>query len=335
VFPLKRNRQRLRSLNVDRKLLLNARFFARLSVCAFALAATMTAQADAFPTGFGDGFVTRSVPVDGSTVSMTIGGTGPVILLLHGYAEDSRMWRPFAAAMAPRFTVIAADLPGIGNSSIPATEIDMTTSAKRIHDAVRSLGYRRVRVVGHDIGLMVAYAYAAMYSRDVDRLVLMDAFLPGVSGWEPIYNDPAEWHFRFFGPTPVALVRGRERIYFEHFWNDFAANKKRSISEESREEYASAYARPGRMAAGFAYFASWPKTAVQFARFAKVKLAMPVLCIGGDKSLGTALAAQTKLVSLNSTSIVLKNTGHWLMEERPSESIAALSSFLSRDGSAP
>jgi pimeloyl-ACP methyl ester carboxylesterase len=314
---------------------LNIRFLAQLVICALTSVAVAATPANAYPTGFGAGFVTHAVPIDGSTVSMTIGGSGPVILLLHGYAEDSRMWRPFAAAVAPRFTVIAVDLPGIGNSSIPASAIDMTTSAKRIHDALGSLGYRRVRVVGHDIGLMVAYAYAAMYPREVDRLVLMDAFLPGVSGWEPIYNDPAEWHFRFFGPTPLALVRGRERIYFEHFWNDFAADKKRSISESSREEYASAYARPGRMAAGFAYFASWPKTAVQFARFAREKLPMPVLSIGGDKSLGAALAAQTKRVALHSTSIVLKNTGHWLMEERPSESIAALSSFISHTGNAP
>jgi pimeloyl-ACP methyl ester carboxylesterase len=314
---------------------MNLQSLAKLSICAVTLAATAITPANAYPTRFGAGFVTRSVPIDGSTVSVTIGGTGPVILLLHGYAEDSRMWRPFAAAVAARFTVLAADLPGIGNSSIPASAIDMTMSAKRIHDAVASLGYRHVRVVGHDIGLMVAYAYAAMYPREVDRLVLMDAFLPGVAGWEPIYNNPAEWHFRFFGPTPVALVRGRERIYFEHFWNDFAADKKRSISEQSREEYVAAYSRRGRMAAGFAYFASWPKTAVQFAHFATVKLPMPVLSIGGDKSLGTALAAQTKLVALNSTSIVLENTGHWLMEERPSESIAALTEFLSRDGNAP
>jgi pimeloyl-ACP methyl ester carboxylesterase len=314
---------------------LKLRFLAQLLCSTIVLAATATTRVAAYPTGFGPGFVTRSVPIDGGTVSVTIGGRGPVILLLHGYAEDARMWRPFAASVATRFTVIAADLPGIGNSSIPASAIDMTTAAKRIHDAIGKLGYRNVRVVGHDIGLMVAYAYAAMYPGDVDRLVLMDAFLPGVTGWEPIYNDPAEWHFRFFGPTPLALVRGRERIYFEHFWNDFAADKKRSISEQSREEYAAAYARPGRMAAGFAYFASWPKTAVQFAHLASVKLPMPVLTIGGDKSLGTALAAQSKLVALRSTSLVLKDTGHWIMEERPSESTAALTSFLSRSGGAP
>ena len=176
---------------------------------------------------------------------------------------------------------------------------------------------------------MVAYAYAAMYRHEVKRLVLMDAFLPGVKGWEPIYDDPNEWHFRFFGKTPVALVTGRERLYFEHFWNDFAADATRSIPPQSRAAYTAAYARPGRMAAGFAYFASWPQTAQQFAHLASTTLAMPVLTIGGDKSLGSALGAQCKLVASHCTTVVLKETGHWLIEERPSETMSALASFLS------
>jgi pimeloyl-ACP methyl ester carboxylesterase len=141
--------------------------------------------------------------------------------------------------------VVVPDLPGIGNSSTPSHGPDMKSAAQSIRDAVHSLGLRNVRVVGHDIGLMVAYAYAAMYPQEVEKLALMDAFLPGVAGWEPIYNDPAGWHFRFYGPTPVALVAGRERTYFEHFWNDFAADKNRSIPETSRREYTLAYARPG------------------------------------------------------------------------------------------
>jgi pimeloyl-ACP methyl ester carboxylesterase len=170
-------------------------------------------------TNFRAGFATRRVKVDECTVSVTVGGHGPAIILLHGYAEDSRMWGRLARVLATHFTFIAPDLPGIGNSSIPATGLDMVTSARRIRDAVRSLGYDKVRVVGHDIGLMVAYAYAALYPQEVDRLALMDAFLPGVRGWEPIYNDPHIWHFRFYGPTPIALVKGRERLYFDYFWN--------------------------------------------------------------------------------------------------------------------
>jgi pimeloyl-ACP methyl ester carboxylesterase len=277
---------------------------------------------------FGPRFKVQSVPVDGGTVSVAVGGRGPAVVLLHGYAETSLMWKPLAAVLAPRFTVIAPDLPGIGNSSIPTTGIDMKAAAERVHAAVRTLGYSKVRVVGHDIGLMVAYAYAAMYPEEVQKLVLMDAFLPGVEGWEAIYNNPGIWHFRFYGATPEALVRGRERTFFEHFWNNFAADKTRSIPEVDRRAYTTAYSRPGRMAAGFAYFASFPKTAADFADLAKTTLAIPVLAIGGEKSLGEALGAQTRLVATDVSVIVLKNTGHWILEEQQAETISALDRFL-------
>jgi len=240
------------------------------------------------------------------------------------------MWKPLAIALAPRFMVIAPDLPGIGNSSIPSSGLDMKTSAQRVRDAVRSLGYTKVRVVGHDIGLMVAYAYAAMYPQEVNRLALMDAFLPGVAGWEAIYNDPNIWHFRFHGPTPLALVTGRENIYFAYFWNDLAADKNRSLSPESRRDYVAAYSRPGRMAAGWAYFVSFPNTAVDFAKLARTRLRMPVISIGGDKSLGVALGAQAKRVASDVSVVVIKNAGHWIMEEQPTATMAALTQFLER-----
>ena len=164
---------------------------------------------------------TRTAVVDGLELQYLSAGHGPAIVLLHGYAETSRMWRPLIPRLAETHTVIAPDLPGIGGSAIPADGLDMTQAAVRMHALVRSLGVNKAAVVGHDIGLMVAYAYAAQFPDDVDRLVLMDAFLPGVEGWEAIYNSPAIWHFRFNGPTAEALVRGRERTYFEHFWNDF------------------------------------------------------------------------------------------------------------------
>ena len=290
--------------------------------------AVLLAAATVRAADFGPGFKTQSVAVDGGTVSVTLGGSGPPVILIHGYAETSRMWKPLAKVLAPRFTVIAPDLPGIGDSSIPKTGIDMKTSAERIHAAVRSLGYSKARVVGHDIGLMVAYAYAAMYPQEVEKLALMDAFLPGVGGWEAVYNNPGIWHFRFYGATPEALVKGRERIYFEHFWNDFAADKTHSIPEADRRAYTQAYSRPGRMAAGFAYFASFPKTATDFAELAKTQLAIPVLSIGGAKANGAALGAQAKLVASDVTVIILKDTGHWILEERPEETISALDRFL-------
>lgn len=296
----------------------------------FAVAILLPQAAAAFAVDFGPGFVTHRVSVAGDVVSVTVGGRGPAVLLLHGYAEDSRMWKPLALALAPRFTVIAPDLPGIGNSSMPSKGSDMKSAAQRVHDAVRVLGFRRVSVVGHDIGLMVAYAYAAMYPHEVNRLALMDAFLPGIAGWEPIYNNPDLWHFRFHGSTPLALVAGRERIYFDYYWNEFAADPNRSLSPTDRSQYIAAYSRPGRMAAGWSYFESFPRTAVDFAKLGTTKLAIPVLSIGGEKSLGAQLGAQARLISNDVTVVVLKNTGHWLMEESPRETVAALTTFLQR-----
>jgi pimeloyl-ACP methyl ester carboxylesterase len=178
------------------------------------------------------------------------------------------------------------------------------------------------------MGLMVAYAYAAMYPAEVEKLVVMDAFLPGVVGWEAVYDNPASWHFRFNGPTPEALVKGRENIYFAYFWNDLAADKNHSVPEADRRAYVAAYSRPERMRAGWAYFVAWPQTAKDFAELAKTKLTMPVLAIGGEKSLGDVLGQQMKLVATNVTVVVLKDTGHWVMEERPKETTAALVKFL-------
>ena len=270
----------------------------------------------------------RMAEVEGSKLHYLTAGRGPVLILLHGYTQTSRMWRPVIPKFAEKFTVIAPDLPGIGDSAIPDAGLDMASAAARIHALARSLGVQKARVVGHDIGLMVAYAYAAQFPKEVEKLVLIDAFLPGVEGWEAIYNDPRIWHFRFNGPTPEALVRGRERIYFEHFWNDFAADRTRSIPAADRTAYAAAYARPGRMRAGWAYFVSFQKAAADFARLAQTKLAMPVLAIGGEKANGEALGKQAKLVATDATVVVLKDTGHWVLEERPGETTDALLKFL-------
>jgi len=270
----------------------------------------------------------RTADVDGVRLHYLEVGHGPTVILLHGYAETSRMWKPIMPLLAEKFTVIAPDLPGIGDSAIPTNGLDLKTAAIRIHALAHSLGVEKARVVGHDIGLMVAYAYAALFPAETEKLVVMDAFLPGVAGWEPIYDSPTIWHFRFHGPTPEALVQGRERIYFEHFWNDFAADKTRSIPEADRKAYTEAYSRPGRMRAAWAYFASWPQLAKDFAQLSQTKLTMPVLSIGGEKSLGNQLAEQMKLVASDVTVVVLKDTGHWVLEERSKETTDALGKFL-------
>jgi pimeloyl-ACP methyl ester carboxylesterase len=272
----------------------------------------------------------RIARVDGLNLHYLVAGTSAeTVILIHGYAESSRMWRATAIPeLAKRFTVIAPDLPGFGDSDIPADGLDMKTAAVRIHDLARALHVTRARVVGHDIGLMVAYAYAAMYPSEVGKLVLMDAFLPGVGDWLAYYHNPALWHFFFNGPTPEALVKGRERIYFEHFWNDFAADPKHSLGEDDRRFYTAQYARAGRMHAGWAYFAAFPQTAKDLAELAKTKLAMPVLVIAGARAGGDFLVRQTQLVAASVTPLVLPDSGHWLIDERPRETVDALARFL-------
>ncbi|HTC94197.1 MAG TPA: alpha/beta hydrolase [Terriglobales bacterium] len=272
--------------------------------------------------------VSRTAEINGVKLHYMTAGQGTPLILLHGFAETSRMWKPIVPVLAERFTVIAPDLPGIGDSDVPADGLDMKSAAICIHALAKSLGVQKAEVVGHDIGLMVAYAYAAQFPTEVTKLVLMDAFLPGVAGWEEVYNNPNIWHFRFNGPTPEALVQGRERTYFEYFWNDLAADKTHSIPEADRKAYVAAYARPGRMHAAWAYFVSFQLAAKDFAQLSQTKLTMPVLTIGGEKSLGEALGQQTKLVATDVTVVVLKDTGHWVLEEQPKETTEALQKFL-------
>jgi len=275
-----------------------------------------------------DEVASRMAQAEGVRLHYLTAGHGPTVILIHGYAETSRMWKPIIPLLAKKSTVIAPDLPGIGASEIPKDGLDMKTAAIRIHALVTSLGVARARVVGHDIGLMVAYAYAAQYPAEVDRIVLMDAFLPGVGAWRDVWLMRDLWHFHFYGKTPLALVHGRERIYFEHFWNDFAADPALSVPERDRRFYAKAYARPGGMRAGFEYFRAFEKDAEDFAAFAKEPLRMPMLVLTGEKASGEFLIQQGRLVEKNVKGVVIRKSGHWLMEEAPDQVIPALIEFL-------
>jgi len=268
--------------------------------------------------------------VNGTRLHYLIAGKGDPVLLLHGYAQTSHMWRPLIAELAKTHTVIAPDLRGFGESAKPDGGYDKKTMAQDIDALAASLGHQRVAVVGHDIGLMVAYAYAAQHPSKVDRIALMDAFLPGVGDWTNVWLLGDLWHFHFYGKTPLALVDGRERIYLEHFWNDFAADPAQSVSEPDRRFYAAAYAQPGAMRAGFEVFRAFGQDAKDFAGFANTKLKMPMLVLTGEKASGEFLITQGRLVADNVEGVVIKDSGHWLMDEAPDRVIPKLVSFLTR-----
>jgi len=272
----------------------------------------------------------RFADVHGVRLHYLIVGEGDPVVLLHGYAQTSHMWRPLMTELARTHTVIAPDLRGIGQSSIPADGYTKAVMAQDIYALVHSLGSPRIRLVGHDIGLMVAYAYAAQYPSEVDRIVLMDAFLPGVGNWRDVWLLRDLWHFHFYGETPLALVTGRERIYFEHFWNDFAADRTRSVPEGDRRIYTDAYTRPGGMRAGFEIFRAFERDAQDFARFAQTPLPMPMLVLTGEKASGDFLIEQGRLVATTVEGVVVGNSGHWLMEEAPGQVIPKLVSFISK-----
>jgi len=270
----------------------------------------------------------RLADVNGTRLHYLTAGQGAPVILLHGYAQTSHMWRPLIAELAKTRQVIAPDLRGAGQSAKPESGYDKKSMARDIHALASSLGVRRASVAGHDIGLMVAYAYAAQYPSEVERIALLDAFLPGIGDWKNVWLMRDLWHFHFYGETPLALVAGRERIYFEHFWNDFAADRTRSVPESDRQFYAAEYARPGGMRAGFEYFRAFEQDAKDFQELAKAKLKMPMLVITGGKASGEFLIEQARLVAESVKGVVVPDSGHWLMEEATAETIPALVKFL-------
>ncbi len=293
------------------------------AILVFALMTYLPAQAQNRIEG-------RFANVNGVRLHYLVAGKGHPVILLHGYAQNSHMWRPLIPELAKTHTVLAPDLRGFGQSSKPANGYDKKTMAQDIHALALSLGLKSATVVGHDIGLMVAYAYAAQYPNEVDRVVLMDAFLPGVGDWKTVWLLRDLWHFHFYGETPLKLVTGRERIYFEHFWNDFAADPKHSVPEADRRFYAASYGQPGAMRAGFEVFRSFEQDAKDFAEFAQTKLTMPMLVLTGEKASGDFLIEQARLVDSNVQGVVIKGSGHWLMEEARGQVIPELVAFINK-----
>jgi pimeloyl-ACP methyl ester carboxylesterase len=284
------------------------------------------AQARSYPADFR----TQEIATNGTVLHARVGGQGPAVVLLHGYGETGDMWAPLAAELAGDHTVVAPDLRGIGLSSRPEGGYDKKTQGHDIAGLFDALKIEKADLVTHDIGNMVGYAFAAQYPQRVTRFVIMDAPLPGVGPWDEIVRSRALWHFSFQGPDAERLVAGRERIYLDRFWNEFSADPK-SFGEASREHYAQLYAQPGAMHAGFNQFAAFDQDAIDNKAFvAKGKLKMPVLAVGGEKSFGPTMAVVMRAAASNVAELVIPNAGHWLMEEQPAATVAAVRAFLDR-----
>jgi pimeloyl-ACP methyl ester carboxylesterase/quercetin dioxygenase-like cupin family protein len=263
----------------------------------------------------------------GAEIFVRYGGTGPVVILIHGYAENSDSWGPLALDLMKDHTVVVPDLRGIGRSSKPDGGYDKKTQARDIRAVITALGFDKTAVVAHDIGNMVAYAYAATYPDKVERLVVMDAPIPGIDPWTEILQNPGVWHFNFHGPDAERLVAGRERIYFDRIWNDFTADPGKP-DEATREFFTSTYAVPGGMRAGFAQFTAFAQDAKDNKVFEQTILTMPVLAVGGEKSFGPLQAVIMRHVAANVQEAVVLGSGHWLLEEKPVETVHLIRVFL-------
>lgn len=302
------------------------RMLLKLGATALAAAFCIPAAAEIQP--FPSSFQAREIQANGATLHVVVGGRGPAVVLIHGFGDSGAMWSPLAARLAAKHTVIVPDLRGMGLSSHPDGGYDKWNQAADIRAVLTQLGIDHAAIVGHDIGTMVAFAYASRYPAKTDRLVVMDAPAPGIPPWNDLIRNPLLWHFSFGGPDAERLVAGRERIYLDRFWNEFAGDRTK-IDEATRVYYAKLYARPGAMHSAFAQFLNFPKDAEDNLKAnASAKLTMPVLAIGGAKSFGAQEAAQLRNAATDVTEVVIPESGHWLMEEAPVPTMAAIQAFI-------
>jgi len=298
----------------------------RFVVGAFAalLLVVPAAAVEPFPTSF----KTQTIKTNGTELYVRVGGRGPAVVLLHGFGDTGDMWAPIAAKLVATHTVIVPDLRGMGLSAHPDTGYAKVNEARDIAGVMDTLKVDKAQLVTHDIGNMVGYALAAQYPARITKWVVIDAPLPGIGNWDKILLNPLLWHFNFRGPDAERLVKGRERIYLDRFYNELSADPKK-IDEATRNHYAALYARPHAMHDAFEQFHAFGTDATDNkALLAKGKLQMPVLALGAGKSFGEGMGVELRFAAANVTVGVIPDSGHWIMEENPQATTKLVLDFL-------
>jgi pimeloyl-ACP methyl ester carboxylesterase len=284
------------------------------------------AEVKAWPASFR----AEQMPVVDGTQYVRIGGSGPAVVLLHGFGDTGDMWVPLASKLVKDHTVIVPDLRGMGLSSHPEGGYRKVEQARDLASILDRLGVKEVKLVTHDIGNMVGYAFAAQFPSRTLKWVVMDAPLPGLGHWDEQLKNPKVWHFNFRGPDVERLVAGRERILLDRFYNELSADPA-GIDEATREHYATIYSRPLAIHNAFGgQFAAFADDAVDNQKLilATGKLKMPVFAIGGDHSYGSSLATEIGFAATDVRGGVIKNSGHWIMEEQSDQAVALITSFI-------
>ncbi|MER6386609.1 alpha/beta hydrolase [Streptomyces sp. NPDC001250] len=285
------------------------------------------------PTGFTGTFESRYLRVNGITVHAVVGGSGPALLLLPGWPQFWYEWRLIMPQLAERFTVIAADLRGQGGSDKPASGYDGATLASDMAELMAQLGHERYAVVGADLGMFVGYVLAADHPDRVTRLVLAEATLPGVPPLPSLLEDRAQnallWHFAFNSLDEIneRMVSGREEIYFGHQFASKAASPT-SIPQEAVDVYVSILRDPAALRASFEFYRDTDSPRQLLARVNNGPLPMPVLAIGGERSLGHQVEQTVRAVADDVIGAVLPGAGHYLSEEAPQALLKEIVHFL-------
>jgi pimeloyl-ACP methyl ester carboxylesterase len=300
-----------------------------LGTALLAAALMATPHAMAQPKPYPATFKLQDISTNGTTLHVRVGGSGPAVVLIHGFGDTGDMWTPLAIELAKNHRVVAPDLRGIGLSAKPEDGYEKKNQAKDIRGVLDALGIDQADVVGHDIGVMVAYAYAAAYPTKTTRLVVMDAPPPGIPPWDEVVRNPKLWHFDFYGKDVFRLVQGRERIFLDRFYNDFGGQPEK-IDEGTRNHYAQLYAQPGAMKGALSQFQAFRQDAKDNLESMKTKLTMPVLAVGGEKSFAGLEAVAMRNAATNVTELVIPRAGHWLMEEEPVAVVQGVKDFLSK-----
>jgi pimeloyl-ACP methyl ester carboxylesterase len=281
-----------------------------------------------------DPFTEQTAQVGDVTINYVRGGRGSTLVLLHGYPETWYMWRKVLPELARHYTIIAPDLRGAGGTDAPAAGYDKKTMAGDVYGLLSQLGLERdISLVGHDIGAMVAYAYAAAHRDQVSKLVLAEAPIPDQSLYQApalTPKGPGSWNYGFFSllnGLPEEIVDGREALWVERF-TDSIGVQKAGIGDDDVHEYARYLQDDAHLRASFGYFRALPQDVADNAEYGKTKLAMPVLALGARASLEEAVLTQVAQYATTVSGGVVEDSGHWIFEEQPAELTARLLQFL-------
>jgi pimeloyl-ACP methyl ester carboxylesterase len=283
----------------------------------------------------GEGFISGTVKANGATLHCVRGGTGPAVVLVHGFPQDWYAYHKIMPRLAKTFTVIALDMRGVGRSTAPPGGFDATDVAADIHQLAQMLKLERIYVVGHDNGGMIAYTFARLYPNATRGVMILDSPLPGIDPWEEVKTDPGVWHFRFHQTPnlPEELIMDRQVVYFREFFNRLALDRT-AVSDADVRHYAGAYATLVQLRAGLEFYRRAYPAAEKFNAAERSVIDVPILLAGGDHAMGLLMPRLAESLRehgcFSVTVEVIKDSGHWVVDEQPEIVAELIERYASR-----